>query len=58
MERNSIEVEWNKIRELVKLEILVMLVYDKVVLLEEELERKLKFIIDEFLYINDFKEVM
>lgn len=35
-----------------------MLVYDKVVLLEEELERKLKFIIDEFLYINDFKEVM
>ncbi|PNJ27242.1 EIF4G3 isoform 1 [Pongo abelii] len=58
VERNSTEAERNKTRESAKPEISAMSAHDKAALSEEELERKSKSIIDEFLHINDFKEAM
>ncbi|XP_054519263.1 eukaryotic translation initiation factor 4 gamma 3 isoform X22 [Pan troglodytes] len=58
VERNSTEAERNKTRESAKPEISAVSAHDKAALSEEELERKSKSIIDEFLHINDFKEAM
>uniref|UniRef100_A0A8B9VR10 Eukaryotic translation initiation factor 4 gamma 3 n=1 Tax=Anas zonorhyncha TaxID=75864 RepID=A0A8B9VR10_9AVES len=51
MDRNSTEAERNKAKESAP-------VQEKPSLSEEEIERKCKSIIDEFLHINDFKEAM
>ncbi|MBZ3882119.1 Eukaryotic translation initiation factor 4 gamma 3 [Sciurus carolinensis] len=58
LERSSIEVDRNKTRESVKPDISTVSASDKPALSEEEMERKSKSIIDEFLHINDFKEAM
>ncbi|XP_008588928.1 PREDICTED: eukaryotic translation initiation factor 4 gamma 3 isoform X3 [Galeopterus variegatus] len=59
VERNSTEAERSKIREsVVKSEIVALSAPDKPALSEEEMERKSRSIIDEFLHINDFKEAM
>ncbi|XP_020953311.1 eukaryotic translation initiation factor 4 gamma 3 isoform X14 [Sus scrofa] len=59
MERSSAETDRNRTREsVVKPEIPAMSAPDKPALSEEEMERKSKSIIDEFLHINDFKEAM
>uniref|UniRef100_A0A8D0NQD5 Eukaryotic translation initiation factor 4 gamma 3 n=1 Tax=Sus scrofa TaxID=9823 RepID=A0A8D0NQD5_PIG len=58
MERSSAETDRNRTRESVKPEIPAMSAPDKPALSEEEMERKSKSIIDEFLHINDFKEAM
>ncbi|XP_053433388.1 eukaryotic translation initiation factor 4 gamma 3 isoform X21 [Nycticebus coucang] len=59
VERDSTEAERSKTRESVmKPEISAMSAPDKLALSEEEMERKSKSIIDEFLHINDFKEAM
>ncbi|XP_021565526.1 eukaryotic translation initiation factor 4 gamma 3 isoform X2 [Carlito syrichta] len=59
VERNSTETERNKTRESVaKPDISTTSASDKPALSEEEMERKSKSIIDEFLHINDFKEAM
>uniref|UniRef100_A0A2K5RWM0 Eukaryotic translation initiation factor 4 gamma 3 n=1 Tax=Cebus imitator TaxID=2715852 RepID=A0A2K5RWM0_CEBIM len=58
VERNSTEAERNKTRESAKPEISTVSAPDKPALSEEEMERKSKSIIDEFLHINDFKEAM
>ncbi|KAM5270025.1 eukaryotic translation initiation factor 4 gamma 3 isoform 33-T33 [Hipposideros larvatus] len=59
VDRNSAEADRNKTREAVaKQEIPATLAPDKPALSEEEIERKSKSIIDEFLHINDFKEAM
>ncbi|XP_049627898.1 eukaryotic translation initiation factor 4 gamma 3 isoform X4 [Suncus etruscus] len=59
LERNSADVDRNKTRDsVVKPEIPVTSASDKPSLTEEEMERKSKSIIDEFLHINDFKEAM
>ncbi|XP_055978546.1 eukaryotic translation initiation factor 4 gamma 3 isoform X20 [Sorex fumeus] len=58
MERNSADADRSKARESVKPEIPVTSASDKPTLTEEEMERKSKSIIDEFLHINDFKEAM
>ncbi|XP_054993441.1 eukaryotic translation initiation factor 4 gamma 3 isoform X10 [Sorex araneus] len=58
MERNSADTDRSKARESVKPEIPVTSASDKPTLTEEEMERKSKSIIDEFLHINDFKEAM
>ncbi|XP_078186757.1 eukaryotic translation initiation factor 4 gamma 3 isoform X11 [Callithrix jacchus] len=58
VERNSTEAERNKTRESAKPEISTLSALDKPALSEEEMERKSKSIIDEFLHINDFKEAM
>ncbi|XP_021565528.1 eukaryotic translation initiation factor 4 gamma 3 isoform X4 [Carlito syrichta] len=58
VERNSTETERNKTRESAKPDISTTSASDKPALSEEEMERKSKSIIDEFLHINDFKEAM
>uniref|UniRef100_A0A8D2I2J6 Eukaryotic translation initiation factor 4 gamma 3 n=1 Tax=Urocitellus parryii TaxID=9999 RepID=A0A8D2I2J6_UROPR len=58
LERNSTEADRNRTRESVKLEMSTVSTPDRPVLSEEEMERKSKSIIDEFLHINDFKEAM
>ncbi|XP_061869171.1 eukaryotic translation initiation factor 4 gamma 3 isoform X3 [Colius striatus] len=58
MDRNSTEVERNKAKESAKPEAPPAPVQEKPSLSEEEIERKCKSIIDEFLHINDFKEAM
>ncbi|XP_075850870.1 eukaryotic translation initiation factor 4 gamma 3 isoform X13 [Microcebus murinus] len=58
VERDSVEAERNKTRESVKAEISAGSASDKPALSEEEMEKKSKSIIDEFLHINDFKEAM
>ncbi|NXA41829.1 IF4G3 factor, partial [Eudromia elegans] len=58
MERNSSEPDRSKAKEPAKPEAPPAPVQDKPSLSEEEIERKCKSIIDEFLHINDFKEAM
>ncbi|XP_033083859.1 eukaryotic translation initiation factor 4 gamma 3 isoform X11 [Trachypithecus francoisi] len=58
VERNSTEAERSKTRESAKPEISAVSAPDKAALSEEEMERKSKSIIDEFLHINDFKEAV
>ncbi|KAG3282342.1 eukaryotic translation initiation factor 4 gamma 3, transcript variant X6 [Ictidomys tridecemlineatus] len=58
LERNSTEADRNRTRESVKPEMSTVSAPDRPVLSEEEMERKSKSIIDEFLHINDFKEAM
>uniref|UniRef100_A0A671FV08 Eukaryotic translation initiation factor 4 gamma 3 n=1 Tax=Rhinolophus ferrumequinum TaxID=59479 RepID=A0A671FV08_RHIFE len=58
VDRNSTEADRNKTRESAKQEIPSTSAPDKPALSEEEMERKSKSIIDEFLHINDFKEAM
>ncbi|XP_059111226.1 eukaryotic translation initiation factor 4 gamma 3 isoform X5 [Peromyscus eremicus] len=55
-ERASSEADRSKTRELVKPDMCAVSAPDKPALSEEEVERKSKSIIDEFLHINDFKE--
>uniref|UniRef100_A0A8C4ULE4 Eukaryotic translation initiation factor 4 gamma 3 n=1 Tax=Falco tinnunculus TaxID=100819 RepID=A0A8C4ULE4_FALTI len=55
MDRNSTEAERNKAKES---EATPAPAQEKPSLSEEEIERKCKSIIDEFLHINDFKEAM
>ncbi|XP_057641380.1 eukaryotic translation initiation factor 4 gamma 3 isoform X12 [Chionomys nivalis] len=55
-ERASSDADRSKPRELVKSDMCAMSAPDKPALSEEEVERKSKSIIDEFLHINDFKE--
>ncbi|XP_017654993.1 eukaryotic translation initiation factor 4 gamma 3 isoform X3 [Nannospalax galili] len=58
-DRGSSEAERNKMREpVVKPDMSSMSAPDKPSLSEEEMERKSKSIIDEFLHINDLKEAM
>uniref|UniRef100_U3JM50 Eukaryotic translation initiation factor 4 gamma 3 n=1 Tax=Ficedula albicollis TaxID=59894 RepID=U3JM50_FICAL len=58
MDRNSTEAERNKAKESAKPEAPPAPVQEKPALSEEEIERKCKSIIDEFLHINDFKEAV
>ncbi|XP_067167184.1 eukaryotic translation initiation factor 4 gamma 3 isoform X3 [Apteryx mantelli] len=58
MDRNTLEMDRNKAKESAKPEAPPAPVQDKPSLSEEEIERKCKSIIDEFLHINDFKEAM
>ncbi|NWX92930.1 IF4G3 factor, partial [Nothoprocta pentlandii] len=58
VERNSSEADRSKAKEPAKPEAPPAPVQDKPSLSEEEIERKCKSIIDEFLHINDFKEAM
>nr|XP_048681359.1 eukaryotic translation initiation factor 4 gamma 3 isoform X36 [Caretta caretta] len=58
MERNITEIDRNKAKEMAKPETPSAPVKDKSSLSEEEMERKCKSIIDEFLHINDYKEAM
>ncbi|NWT05314.1 IF4G3 factor, partial [Mionectes macconnelli] len=58
MDRNSTEAERSKAKEPAKPEAPPAPVQEKPLLSEEEVERKCKSIIDEFLHINDFKEAM
>ncbi|XP_026718450.1 eukaryotic translation initiation factor 4 gamma 3 isoform X6 [Athene cunicularia] len=58
LDRNSTEAERNKAKESAKPEAPPAPVQEKPSLSEEEIERKCKSIIDEFLHINDFKEAM
>ncbi|NXY09910.1 IF4G3 factor, partial [Pteruthius melanotis] len=58
MDRNSSEAERNKAKEPAKPEAPPAPVQEKPSLSEEEIERKCKSIIDEFLHINDFKEAV
>ncbi|NWY70163.1 IF4G3 factor, partial [Erithacus rubecula] len=58
MDRNSTEADRNKAKESAKPEAPPTPVQEKPSLSEEEIERKCKSIIDEFLHINDFKEAM
>ncbi|XP_072210173.1 eukaryotic translation initiation factor 4 gamma 3 isoform X7 [Excalfactoria chinensis] len=58
MDRNNTEAERSKAKESAKLEAPPAPVQEKPSLSEEEIERKCKSIIDEFLHINDFKEAM
>ncbi|KAM9370290.1 eukaryotic translation initiation factor 4 gamma 3 isoform 1-T1 [Phaethornis superciliosus] len=58
MERNSTEAERSKAKESAKSEAAPAPAQEKPSLSEEEIERKCKSIIDEFLHINDFKEAM
>ncbi|NXG78968.1 IF4G3 factor, partial [Baryphthengus martii] len=57
-DRNSTEAERNKAKESAKPEAPPAPAQEKPSLSEEEIERKCKSIIDEFLHINDFKEAM
>ncbi|KAL7976161.1 hypothetical protein Chor_008258 [Crotalus horridus] len=54
-DRNSTEAEKSKAREAVKSEAPVPHPQEKPALSDEEIERKCKSIIDEFLHINDYK---
>ncbi|XP_069893823.1 eukaryotic translation initiation factor 4 gamma 3 isoform X4 [Dipodomys merriami] len=59
VERSSTEAERGKAGDpVMKPEISTMSAPDKSTLSEEEMERKSRSIIDEFLHINDFKEAM
>ncbi|KYO24625.1 hypothetical protein Y1Q_0023290 [Alligator mississippiensis] len=58
IDRNSAEADRNKAKETAKPETATAPVQDKPSLSEEEMERKCKSIIDEFLHINDYKEAM
>ncbi|XP_068270648.1 eukaryotic translation initiation factor 4 gamma 3 isoform X6 [Nyctibius grandis] len=58
MDRNSMEAERSKAKESAKPEGPPAPAQEKPSLSEEEIERKCKSIIDEFLHINDFKEAM
>ncbi|XP_015412710.1 PREDICTED: eukaryotic translation initiation factor 4 gamma 3 isoform X15 [Myotis davidii] len=58
VERSIAEADRSKARESVKPEIPTTSAPDKPSLSEEEMERKSKSVIDEFLHINDFKEAM
>ncbi|XP_031463830.1 eukaryotic translation initiation factor 4 gamma 3 isoform X3 [Phasianus colchicus] len=58
MDRNSTEAERSKAKESAKPEAPPAPVQEKSSLSEEEIERKCKSIVDEFLHINDFKEAM
>ncbi|NWJ06126.1 IF4G3 factor, partial [Crypturellus undulatus] len=58
VERNSSEPDRSKAKEPAKPEAPPAPVQEKPSLSEEEIERKCKSIIDEFLHINDFKEAM
>ncbi|NXU90368.1 IF4G3 factor, partial [Xiphorhynchus elegans] len=58
MDRNSTELERSKAKESAKPEAPPAPVQEKPSLSEEEIERKCRSIIDEFLHINDFKEAM
>ncbi|KAM4885918.1 eukaryotic translation initiation factor 4 gamma 3 isoform 3-T3 [Sylvia borin] len=58
MDRNSTEAERNKAKESAKPEAPPAPVQEKPSLSEEEIERKCRSIIDEFLHINDFKEAV
>ncbi|NWH38264.1 IF4G3 factor, partial [Chloropsis hardwickii] len=58
MDRNSTEAERSKAKEPAKPEAPPAPVQEKPSLSEEEIERKCKSIIDEFLHINDFKEAV
>ncbi|KAM6108766.1 eukaryotic translation initiation factor 4 gamma 3 isoform 3-T4 [Pterocles gutturalis] len=58
LDRNSTETERNKAKESAKPEAPPAPAQEKPSLSEEEIERKCKSIIDEFLHINDFKEAM
>ncbi|XP_027626390.1 eukaryotic translation initiation factor 4 gamma 3 isoform X2 [Tupaia chinensis] len=58
VERSSAEADRNKTREAAKPELSAVSAPDRPALSEEELERKCRSIIDEFLHINDFKEAM
>ncbi|KFP22349.1 Eukaryotic translation initiation factor 4 gamma 3, partial [Egretta garzetta] len=58
VDRNSAEAERNKPKEPAKPEAPPAPAQEKPSLSEEEIERKCKSIIDEFLHINDFKEAM
>uniref|UniRef100_A0A8C2TG91 Eukaryotic translation initiation factor 4 gamma 3 n=1 Tax=Coturnix japonica TaxID=93934 RepID=A0A8C2TG91_COTJA len=58
VDRNNTEAERSKAKEPAKLEAPPAPVQEKPSLSEEEIERKCKSIIDEFLHINDFKEAM
>ncbi|XP_039223687.1 eukaryotic translation initiation factor 4 gamma 3 isoform X6 [Crotalus tigris] len=57
-DRNSTEAEKSKAREAVKSEAPVPHPQEKPALSDEEIERKCKSIIDEFLHINDYKEAV
>ncbi|XP_061456765.1 eukaryotic translation initiation factor 4 gamma 3 isoform X2 [Rhineura floridana] len=57
-DRTSTEAERNKAKETAKSEISTSPAQEKPALSEEEIERKCKSIIDEFLHINDYKEAM
>ncbi|XP_051493302.1 eukaryotic translation initiation factor 4 gamma 3 isoform X4 [Apus apus] len=58
MDRNSTEAERSKAKESAKPETPPAPAQEKPSLSEEEIERKCRSIIDEFLHINDFKEAM
>ncbi|XP_075762851.1 eukaryotic translation initiation factor 4 gamma 3 isoform X6 [Pelodiscus sinensis] len=58
VDRNSTDTDRNKAKETAKPETHSASVQDKSSLSEEEMERKCKSIIDEFLHINDYKEAM
>ncbi|NXD68329.1 IF4G3 factor, partial [Eolophus roseicapillus] len=58
VDRNSTEAERSKAKESAKPEAPPVPAQEKPSLSEEEIERKCKSIIDEFLHINDFKEAM
>ncbi|XP_054250931.1 eukaryotic translation initiation factor 4 gamma 3 isoform X7 [Indicator indicator] len=58
LERNSTEAERSRTKEPAKPEAPSAPAQEKASLSEEEIERKCKSIIDEFLHINDFKEAM
>ncbi|XP_010117060.1 PREDICTED: eukaryotic translation initiation factor 4 gamma 3 [Chlamydotis macqueenii] len=58
VDRNSTEAERSKAKESAKPEAPPAPAQEKPSLSEEEIERKCKSIIDEFLHINDFKEAM
>ncbi|NWI86937.1 IF4G3 factor, partial [Pitta sordida] len=58
VDRNSTEAERSKAKEPAKPEAPPAPAQEKPSLSEEEIERKCKSIIDEFLHINDFKEAM
>ncbi|XP_072465273.1 eukaryotic translation initiation factor 4 gamma 3 isoform X7 [Notamacropus eugenii] len=58
MDRSSMEADRSKTRETAKPDVPTTPVPEKPTLSEEEMERKSKSIIDEFLHINDFKEAM
>ncbi|PKK24173.1 eukaryotic translation initiation factor 4 gamma, 3, partial [Columba livia] len=58
LDRNSTEAERSKAKESAKPEAPPAPAQEKPSLSEEEIERKCKSIIDEFLHINDFKEAM
>nr|KAF6381845.1 eukaryotic translation initiation factor 4 gamma 3 [Pipistrellus kuhlii] len=58
VDRNIVEADRSKARESAKPEIPTTSAPDKPSLSEEEMEKKSKSVIDEFLHINDFKEAM